>query len=103
MTFTQAFYVLEIDPNKYFERLSSISLLEKKQLALKMLEECRKRQKRLLGSSHPDKGGDPNRFLEIHNAFQLIETETESFIRKIDDKIDESSKSETPILIFNKI
>lgn len=102
MNLAEAWIKLGFDPDQVYKSISSQPRDLRIAKAYEMLDEAKRRSKKLLGINHPDTGGDPVQFRSITEAIKIIEAETSNFEIKMKERlkeIEEKSKKSIKITI----
>lgn len=92
MDISEAMNIIGIPPSSYFNRMASLTRKEQMDEASQMLTEARKKAKVLMAKHHPDRGGDAEKFKKVNSAMQLIESQTETFIARLNKIVAESEE-----------
>jgi hypothetical protein len=103
MNLTDCMSILGLNPGTYYRAIEHASMTERVKLAQEMLLRAKSQSKNLLSKNHPDQGGDAQKFKLINRAYSEFREQTEQFIEKLKDRIEEARKvSDSRILITTK-
>lgn len=87
MTLGEAWAVLGRNAGEVLSELKSHPKAKRIELARDMLAEAKKTAKHLMAKHHPDKGGDPSKFIAVQKAVSILEFHTAEFESRMTEAI----------------
>lgn len=87
MTLGEAWAVLGRDAGQILLELKAHPKAKRIELAREMLHDAKKLAKKLMASHHPDRGGDPGKFIAVQKAVAILEHHTAEFESRMTEAI----------------
>lgn len=99
MNINKAFELLGLSLDSFLESMNTKSLRQKRDTISSYLELAKSHRKHLLAVNHPDRGGSPEQFNLIQEAFAFIESQSVSALESLDYKLALNNKSKVKVEI----
>lgn len=102
MTLGEAWAILGKNAGELLSELKSHPKAKRIDLARTMLQDAKRDAKKLLAKHHPDRGGDPSKFIAIQKAIAVVEHHTAEFESRMTEalkRIEEKNRDRVIIKI----